>query len=602
MSQLSLVGNTTTPVSQKSLLKSFISNFTSETFFAEIVSLVLYPADFGNSATLMKSDSIIDYFRSFLKDIVLTATKYNFSNQIQIRRQTELISSILAVRESTPFVVSYDNISQYINVPDLAAKKVLQTAISNKITSLDNFKEGLSTTINIINAYNEIKSIASNLLLYDYLIDSVDQNTQSIFESIKSYRDLVINSYNDLSKLQILNKIDKATDYYVVKDEKTTKILTNALVDYVSSGYNFFKSGYELFDKHVEGFESASVHIVSAPSNHGKSIFLINLLRNVIMHNLEEFNENDAVVFLTLEDNIPKVIRRISSIFGNYKPGVIKELYRESNQRIKQGVKLDVDVKNIQESVSGIFTTILNAAIKDVTQFKLSIVIKHCSENTFSIGDLSKFVDQLRVTDNVNVKLIVMDYIDCARPTMDGFKVGDEYTNQGIIVQELKKLAANLNIPILTATQNSRTSENLTGPMSNQLIGDSYLKVRYSDYLYMSRMCDNRTFLDTEVAHHVIQKDLSNASPSDLAVYNSLGKVLIPYEVKITKAKDGTKNKAKFMLFCTENLRIYDTVEQYIKDRKQLNSNTSDLEKKIQEMLLINTNDNQLDFLNPDNF
>jgi hypothetical protein len=138
--------------------------------------------------------------------------------------------------------------------------------------------------------------------------------------------------------------------------------------------------------------------------------------------------------------------------------------------------------------------------------------------------------------------------------------------------------------------------------MSNQLIGDSYLKVRYSDYLYMSRMCDNRTFLDTEVAHHVIQKDLSNASPSDLAVYNSLGKILIPYEVKITKAKDGTKNKTKFMLFCTENLRIYDTVEQYIKDRKQLISNTSDLEKKIQEMLLINTSDNQLDFLNSDNF
>jgi len=410
MSQLSLAGNLPAKqVSQKSLLKSFISNFTSETFFSEIVSLALYPADFGNNGTLMKTDSIIDYFRSFLKDIVITATKYNFSNQIQIRRQTELISSILAVRESTPLVVSYDNISQYINVPDLAAKKVLNTAISNRIDSLEDFKEHLGVTINIINAYNEIKSIASNLLLYDYLIDSVDQNTQSIFESIRSYRDLVINSYNDLSKLQILNKIDKATDYYVVKDEKTTKILTGALVDYVSSGYNFFKSGYELFDKHVEGFESASVHIVSAPSNHGKSIFLINLLRNVVMHNLEEFNENDAVVFLTLEDNIPKVIRRISSIFGNYKPGVIKELYRESNQRIKQGVKLDVDVKNIQESVSGIFTTILNSAIKDVTQFKLSLVIKHCSENTFSIGDLSKFIDQLRVTDNVNAKLIVMD-------------------------------------------------------------------------------------------------------------------------------------------------------------------------------------------------
>ena len=119
----------------------------------------------------------------------------------------------------------------------------------------------------------------------------------------------------------------------------------------------------------------------------------------------------------------------------------------------------------------------------------------------------------------------------------------------------------------------------------------------------MSRICNNRTFLDNDVARDVIKKDLSTVSPSDLAAYESLAKVLTPYEVKITKAKAGVKDKTKYMLFCTENLRIYDTVEQYIQDRKELVDNSSDLEKKVSEMLVTNNiSDNTPNFLNPDVF
>jgi hypothetical protein len=472
MSQLSLaVNNPSQSVQQKSLLKSFISNFTSENFFAEIASVSLYPADFGSSGTLMKSDSITNYFKEFLKDLVITTGKYNFTNQTQIRRQTELLTSILNVRESTPMVVSYHNIYQYLNVPDLAAKNVLKLAIDSKIESLEKFKESLNNTLNIINAYNEIKAISSNLLLYDYLTQSVGQSGQSVFESVKDYRDLVINSYNDLSKLQILNKLDNVKDYYILKDEKTTKILAKSLVDYISSSYNFFKTGYKIFDQYVDGFESASVHIVSAPSNHGKSIFLINLLRNIIINNIQDFEENDAIVLLTLEDNIPKVMRRISSIFGNYKHNTLKNLYRESSQQMRQSQKVDVSVRQVQDNMLEIFTTVLDTSIKEITKFKVSVVIKYSSENSFSPSDLSKFVDQIRVTDNLNTKMIVLDYIDCARPSMANFKIGDDYTNQGTIVQELRSLSVNLDIPILTATQNARSSENLSSHMSNAQIG-----------------------------------------------------------------------------------------------------------------------------------
>lgn len=586
---------------QRSLSKSFTSNFITDAFLSELVTIALYPADFGSGSSLMKKESIIEYIKSFLKDLSMTVQKQNFSNQQQIKKQVGMISSILTIRESSSANINYDNIYSYISPPDLAGKKIINTAIQNKIETIEVFKENLSNIINTINCYNEIMSISNNLQLYDHLTDSIEQSTQSVFESIKAYRDLIITSYNDLSKLQILNKIDKQSDYYVLKNKESTKGLSRSLVEYISDSYSFFKTGYELFDKNVDGFESASIHIVSAPSNHGKSIFLINLLRNILTNNIDDFEEDSAVLLITLEDNIPKVTRRISSILGNCSHNVIKNLYREGSQRIRQAKNTNSDIKPLQESLCQIFDSVLIKAIDNVTQFKTSIVIKYCNENSFSPGDLSKFVDQLRVTDNLNVKLIVMDYIDCARPTMDGFKAGDDYFNQGQIVHELRQLSVNLDIPIITATQNTRESENLNGEMTNRLVGDSYKKVRFTDYLYMCRMCNNKTFLDNDVAYDVL-KDASGAppSPQDLVAYESLCNVLKVYECKITKCKEGVKDKSKYMLFCTENLRIYDSVEQYVRDSRQLKINTRNLENEIMQMSTMSSipSFDEIDFLN----
>lgn len=133
---------------------------------------------------------------------------------------------------------------------------------------------------------------------------------------------------------------------------------------------------------------------------------------------------------------------------------------------------------------------------------------------------------------------------------------------------------------------------------------DSYLKVRYSDYIYMLRKCDNKTFLDNDVSYDVL-KDSSGApaTPSDLVAYESLSKVLIPFQVKITKAKDGIKDKSRYSLFCTENLRIYDSVEVYIQDRPQLKINTKNLENDISSLSVnMSLFNNILDFEMEDQF
>jgi len=63
------------------------------------------------------------------------------------------------------------------------------------------------------------------------------------------------------------------------------------LVEYISRGFSVFKTGFDLFDKTLEGVESSSVHLLSAPSNHGKSIFEINLCYRMIKNNLADFDK-----------------------------------------------------------------------------------------------------------------------------------------------------------------------------------------------------------------------------------------------------------------------------------------------------------------------
>lgn len=600
---LALVNNTAVPQQNKSLLKSFISNFASESFFTDIISLALYPADFGSSNTIVKSETIIDSIKFYLKDLTQTCYKIGFPNYQQIKMQAEVVTSILVIRESTPAIVSYDNVHQFINLSNLAAKKIINNAINNKITSLSQFKDSLNNIIAIISSYKEIKEILNNLLMFDILVSDIDSNKNSVFESIRSYRDLIINSYNDLSKLNSINNIDNQMDYFILGDKNTQNDMSNYLVDYITNHYSFFKTGYDLFDKNIEGFESSSVHIIAAPTNHGKSLFLMNLARTLIQNNIDDFTENDIVLFMTLEDNLAKATRRINSIFGNINSNIIRDSYKYTSKKIKALTKENSDIKPIQEKLKHLLNDINVVSNLNVTQDKVKVGIKYCPENSFSPGDLSKFIDQIKVTHKLNTKIIFLDYIDCMKPTLNGvgksISSDNEYYTQGIIMQELRSISRQYNIPIITATQNTRQSENLNVEMTNMLVGDSIKKVRYTDFLYQTRMCTNKTFLDAEVAACVVPR--INNQQQDPLLYESLKDVLIPYEVKITKSKDSGKDKKTFMLFCKENLRIYNNIEEYVADNKQLKQNTKDLEAALND-ILIDTYSPNISFFNDDDF
>jgi len=121
---------------------------------------------------------------------------------------------------------------------------------------------------------------------------------------------------------------------------------------------------------------------------------------------------------------------------------------------------------------------------------------------------------------------------------------------------------------------------------------DSYKKVRYSDFIYMMRMRADKNFLSEGVREQVVVKKKpqdgmpqDSISPEVLAIKDKISDVLIPLEIKITKSKDSEKDQSRFLLFCKENLKIYNNIDEYIKDAPSLKTNSDRLDKDIEMMV-----------------
>ena len=225
------------------------------------------------------------------------------------------------------------------------------------------------------------------------------------------YKDLVITAYNDLSKLQSLSKAEAVSDHFIITDDASCENLADTLVTYIAKGFSVFKTGFDLFDNVLNGVESSSVHLISAPSNHGKSLMCINMCKRMIEANISDFDKKDAILFVTTEDDIHKLSRRFISIFGNYKFESVRQLYAKAYDvtRTQQIMGMSVDTNNqLNSQIQKMFKSLLKASLLKVTQGKVSLVLKHCNENSFSPGDLGRFLDRLKV-EGYKPKLIFVD-------------------------------------------------------------------------------------------------------------------------------------------------------------------------------------------------
>lgn len=172
------------------------------------------------------------------------------------------------------------------------------------------------------------------------------------------------------------------------------------------------------------------------------------------------------------------------SIFGNYSYDSIRNIYRSAHELITKikKAKTEVDEEN-RAFIKGIFDEILYDSILKTTSGMLKVIFKYSPENTLSAGDIQRYIKKLQ-TQGINIKYVIIDYLDVLRPTiMNGFY--EEHQMLGIITQDLRTLSRIFGIPVITATQTSKLGDDIGRTMNNGLVGESWKKVKFSDFIYL---------------------------------------------------------------------------------------------------------------------
>jgi hypothetical protein len=271
--------------------------------------------------------------------------------------------------------------------------------------------------------------------------------------------------------------------------------------------------------------------------------------------------DKDCVIFITVEDSLYKFLRRVISVFGNYSNKFIKELFNKLS---------NLEQNKHQEILKILFSS----SISKVTNDNCNFIFKHADEST-SMSSIESFINKIKSIYKYNIKAIFIDYIDVMVPNSG--KTGIVYNDQGDIVINMREFVKQNDIPIFTVSQCNRTAENYKLELSNQLIGDSYNKIRYGDNISLMRQRYD-TPIDSFIEQVIRNKHAKDKAIEYITITNpTLIHSIIPTEIKLTKCKDGPKNHTKFLLFNQMNLRYYDYLEDVISDNKSLSRNELDL-------------------------
>lgn len=584
-------------MSSNIVLSKVLSKYTSIDFFKEIINISLYPADFSITVGVNEQESVPAYLNTFFNDLEKTILRYNHPEKNTANKFIECAKSILTIRNQGQGLLTYDNVDQHFTAGNAVVKKLIESAISERITDDNIFRQKINNIILTINYYYDFqRALASMTEVHEFLND-VDKPETSVIEVVEKFKKMALQLNSDLSQLSTVNHNENSVDYYTMDSDVSINEISESIVDNILHNYSFYKCGLNAYDNSVSGFEASSVHIVASPSNGGKSMTLANLFWRIATHNKDDFTENDAALFITCEDDIIKTTRKFMSIFGNFNYQTIRELYQKIHElfvevsRTGNNEHLDQCIKSSVE----LFKMILNESIVKTTKGNLKIIFKYSPENTLSCGDLTRQLEIYK-HQGINVKYLIIDYLDVLKPTLN--TATDDYTKLGIITQEARTLSRLYGIPVITASQTTRGGDDVQKSMTNTIMGDSWKKVQYSDFIYMQRIRNDLNLFSDAVSKYVFDKNSveysSPESPSVQILMDELNEYLKPLEMRVTKSKERGKGYSTFMLFCTKNLRIYNNISEYIRDMDEYNKINPSLNTKISNMLNLSRINNEL--------
>jgi hypothetical protein len=403
-----------------SIINTFLAHFTDDDFLENIAHIYLYHSDASQNTNASQGE-VNTYILQFLKDLLKDLKNPTISHKNipvkSIKSSINIINNIISIRQNgSSRLINYNNILQHFPESDINVTRFLTKIGNNQIESNDQFRSMVENILQTIKSYYELHEIRPTLKKIDELNEDSESSSTPVFNTLKNYRDTVIEAYNSLNGIKTLVNDDDLSDYFTLQGKENLDGIVDETLSYLRSGYSKFRTGYPIIDDNIGGIESNCVTLISGPSNHAKSLWMLNIAKNVIQLNKDTLGKDDAVLFITLEDQIFKFSRRLISIFGNYDNSFITQVFASIHSSFKKQKDTDIPRPENNAKAKKVLQELFANTVVATTDDQVKFVFKHADENTMSCSDIAKFIDMLAM-NGTKVKALFIDYLDTLIPS-----------------------------------------------------------------------------------------------------------------------------------------------------------------------------------------
>ena len=315
-----------------------------------------------------------------------------------------------------------DFASKYDKIP---TKEVLAINIQNRNDLTDDaYKDSLST----------VSELTDEWVDYEWLVDSTEKFCQdraiylALMQSIKIAdggdkkisRDAIPSilqealavSFDEHIGHDYIEQASDRYDFYHRKEEK---------IPFDLEKFNFITKG---------GLSNKTLNVALAGTGVGKSLFMCHAAGAALA-------EGRNVLYITCEMAEEKIAERIDANL------------------------LNVPVKDITELPEVIFTS----KVQEISRkTKGKLIIKEYPTASAHVGHFKALLSDLKLKKDFKPDLIFIDYLNiCASARYKGAIV-NSYTSVKAIAEELRGLAVECNVPIVSATQTTRSGYGNSDP------------------------------------------------------------------------------------------------------------------------------------------
>lgn len=269
----------------------------------------------------------------------------------------------------------------------------------------------------------------------------------AVIEGMKLVQSKRYGKVEDMVKEAMMVSLQKnlGTDYFANPEERNNRLFESQ--GNISTGWK--DVDFKLFG----GFGTGELEIFVAPSGGGKSVALQNISMNFAKQKMNG-------IYITLELKEELVAQRIDSMMtGRGKKDLIANMGTASAEIMLKG-------KNMGD-----------------------FWIKRMPESTTTVHDIKAYVRELQIKTGIKLDYIAVDYLDLlSSPRVD---VSDTFNKDKYVCEELRALAAELDITLVTASQLNRSAveaeeyshANIAGGISKIYTADNVIGIRNTQFM-----------------------------------------------------------------------------------------------------------------------